>query len=85
VEETKAFRGHITSLNENIVGVSQMYNGVIASKDKLDAMNNAIAQLGSSEADAKGYTEQMASLNKNLRSLNGVYGNVLNAMTGGKG
>ncbi len=84
VEETKAYRGHITALNQNIQGVSQMYNGVIASKDKLDAMNNAIAQLGSSEADAKGYTDQMASLNKNLRSLNGVYGNVLNAMTGGK-
>ncbi len=85
VEETKAYRTHITALNENIQGVSQMYHGVIASKDKLDAMNNAIAQLGSSEADAKGYTDQMASLNKNLRSLNGVYGNVLNAMTGGKG
>jgi hypothetical protein len=85
VEETKAYRGHITALNENIQGVSGMYQGILASKDKLDAMNNAIAQLGSSEADAKGYTEQMASLNKNLRSLNGVYGNVLNAMTGGKG
>ncbi len=85
VEETKAYRSHITSLNENIQGVSQMYQSVIASKDKLDAMNQAIAQIGSAGDDAKGYTEQMASLNKNLRSLNGVYGNVLNAMTGGKG
>jgi hypothetical protein len=60
-----------------------MYNGVLAGKDQLSAMNAAIAQVGSSVDDAKAYTDQMASLNKNLRSLNGVYGNVLSAMTGG--
>ena len=84
VEETKAYRTHITALNSNIQGVSQMYQGVLASKDQLAHMNAAIAQLASSESDAKGYTDQMASLNKNLRSLNSVYGNVLSAMTGGK-
>ena len=47
-------------------------------------MNAALTQLASSESDAKGYTDQMATLNKNLRSLNSVYGNVLSAMTGGK-
>lgn len=84
VEETKAYRTHITALNSNIQGVSQMYQGVLASKDQLAHMNAAFAQLASSEADAKGYTDQMATLNKNLRSLNSVYGNVLSAMTGGK-
>jgi gliding motility-associated protein GldL len=83
VEETKAYRANITALNQNIQGVSQMYNGVLAGKDQLSAMNAAIAQVGSSVDDAKAYTDQMASLNKNLRSLNGVYGNVLSAMTGG--
>lgn len=84
VEETKAYRTHITALNNNIQGVSQMYQGVLASKEQLNHMNAALAQLASSEADAKGYTDQMATLNKNLRSLNSVYGNVLSAMTGGK-
>ncbi len=84
VEETKAYRGHISSLNQNIQGVSQMYQSVLASKDQLAAMNAALAQMGSAEADAKGYTDQMSTLNKNLRSLNSVYGNVLSAMTGGK-
>ena len=84
VEETKAYRTHISALNQNIQGVSQMYQGVLASKDQLAHMNAALTQLASSEADAKGYTDQMASLNKNLRSLNSVYGNVLSAMTGGK-
>jgi hypothetical protein len=84
VEETKAYRTHISALNQNIQGVSQMYQGVLASKDQLAHMNAALTQLASSEADAKGYTDQMATLNKNLRSLNSVYGNVLTAMTGGK-
>lgn len=84
VEETKAYRTHITALNSNIQGVSQMYQGVLASQDQLNHMNAALAQIASSEADAKGYTDQMATLNKNLRSLNSVYGNVLSAMTGGK-
>ncbi|MDZ4749338.1 MAG: gliding motility protein GldL [Saprospiraceae bacterium] len=84
VEETKAYRNHITALNQNIQSVSQMYQGVLASKEQLAHMNAAITQLASSEPDAKGYTDQMATLNKNLRSLNSVYGNVLTAMTGGK-
>lgn len=84
VEETKAYRTHISALNQNIQGVSAMYQGVLASKDQLAHMNAALTQLASSEADAKGYTDQMAVLNKNLRSLNSVYGNVLSAMTGGK-
>lgn len=84
VEETKAYRTHISALNQNIQGVSQMYQGVLASKEQLAHMNAALTQLASSESDAKGYTDQMATLNKNLRSLNSVYGNVLTAMTGGK-
>ncbi len=84
VEETKAYRTHISALNQNIQGVSQMYQGVLASKEQLAHMNAALTQLASSEADAKGYTDQMSTLNKNLKSLNSVYGNVLTAMTGGK-
>lgn len=44
-------------------------------------LNNAMAELNSTVEDTKRYKEQMASLNKNLSSLNGVYGNVLSAFT----
>lgn len=45
-------------------------------------LNDAMADLGDSLEDTKRYKEQMAALNKNLGSLNSVYGNVLTAMTG---
>ena len=44
-------------------------------------MQEAMSSLNDSIDDTKAYKEQMASLNKNLSSLNGVYGNVLNAFT----
>jgi len=83
VEEAKAYRGHITALNQNIQGVNQMYQGVLAAKDNVSSMNNALAEIANSAGDAKVYNDQLANLNKNLRSLNNVYGNVLTAMTGG--
>lgn len=45
-------------------------------------MNDAMASLNDSVEDTKQYREQMAVLKNNLQSLNGVYGNVLNAMGG---
>lgn len=45
-------------------------------------MNDAMATLNESVEDTKQYKEQMSMLKKNLTSLNGVYGNVLNAFGG---
>lgn len=42
-------------------------------------MNEAMAVMNSSLEDTKQYQAQMASLSKNLSSLNAVYGNVLSA------
>jgi len=44
-------------------------------------LNDAMETLSSTVEDTKMYKEQMSSLNRNLSSLNGVYGNVLNAFT----
>ena len=44
-------------------------------------MQEAMSSLNDSVEDTKAYKEQMASLNKNLSSLNGIYGNVLNAFS----
>lgn len=83
VEETKAYRGHITALNQNLVGVNTMYQGVLQAKDSLSKINDAMVELGNTADDARSYKDQMGTLNKNLKSLNSVYGNVLTAMTGG--
>jgi len=45
-------------------------------------MNTAMEQLSNTVEDTKLYADQMQSLNKNLSSLNGVYGNVLGAFRG---
>jgi hypothetical protein len=54
--------------------------------DQMKAMNNfytqmtqAVESLSASVEDTKQYQAQMASLSKNLTSLNGVYGNILSA------
>jgi hypothetical protein len=44
-------------------------------------MGEAMKTLNDTVEDTKLYKEQMISLNKNLSSLNSVYGNVLNAYT----
>lgn len=44
-------------------------------------LNEAMADLGDSLEDTKAYKDQMTVLNKNLGSLNAVYGNVLSAMS----
>ena len=44
-------------------------------------MNDAMKSLSDSVEDTKQYKEQMKALNKNLSSLNTVYGNVVNAFT----
>lgn len=43
-------------------------------------MTEAMANLSDSLEDAKQYRQQLAALNKNLGSLNTVYGNMLSAM-----
>lgn len=44
-------------------------------------LNEAMADLGDSLEDTKAYKDQMTVLNKNLGSLNSVYGGVLSAMS----
>jgi hypothetical protein len=44
-------------------------------------MNEAMSHLSDSMEDTKRYKEQMSALNKNLGSLNAVYGGMLSAMS----
>jgi len=45
------------------------------------SMNEAMSNLSDSLEDTKAYKDQLSALNKNLGSLNSVYGNVLTAMS----
>jgi len=45
-------------------------------------MNEAMTSLNETVDDTKLYQEQLSSLNRNISSLNGVYGNVLTAFRG---
>jgi hypothetical protein len=44
-------------------------------------MNEAMSDMAKSAEDVKAYKDQMSALNKNLGSLNSVYGNMLTAMS----
>ena len=44
-------------------------------------LNDAMAELSDTVDDTKEYREQITSLNRNLGSLNTVYGNMLHAMS----
>ena len=57
-------------------------------QDQIKTMNNfytklteAMADMNSASQDVKVYKEQLASLNRNLGSLNAVYGGMLSAMS----
>jgi len=48
-------------------------------------MQDAMKNMDATVEDTAAYKDQMEALNKNLSSLNGVYGNVLNAFSVNKG
>ena len=70
--------GSLKALQEaDFSGTSEQ---IAAMNNYYSKLNEAMANLGDSLEDTKQYKEQMSALNQNLSSLNGVYGNMLNAM-----
>jgi len=69
--------GSLKSLQE--VDFSQTSDQIKTMNNFYTKLNSAMADLESTVDDTKLYKEQMVSLNRNLTSLNGVYGNVLSA------
>jgi len=69
--------GSLKSLQE--VDFSQTSEQIKTMNNFYSKLNMAMADLEATVDDTRMYKEQMASLNRNLTSLNGVYGNVLNA------
>jgi len=71
--------GSLKALQE--VDFSQTGDQLKSMHNFYNKMSEAMKNLSETAEDTKVYKEQMASLNKNLSSLNSVYGNVLNAFT----
>jgi len=70
--------GSLKALQE--VDFSQTSQQVKTMNNFYTKLNEAMAELTDTVDDTKQYKEQMNSLNKNLSSLNSVYGNMLTAM-----
>ncbi|NNE29283.1 MAG: gliding motility protein GldL [Saprospiraceae bacterium] len=71
--------GSLKALQEvDFAGTSEQ---VAAMSNFYTRMNEAMGNLSDSLEDTVAYKDQLAALNKNLGSLNNVYGNVLTAMS----
>ena len=87
-EHTKIYHEQVQSMVKNLSQLNAIYELELQdSNNHLKAMNkffgnlNAAAQaLSETATDATKYKDNLAQLNKNLSSLNAVYGNMLSAM-----
>ena len=75
-------------MNENLNSLNDMYEGQLAqmhqNKELFEGIGELMKNLNDSVEDTKVYKENISELAKNLASLNTVYGNMLNAMGGGR-
>ena len=71
--------GALKSLQE--VDFSGTHEQIKSMSNFYTKMNEAMNDMAKSAEDVKAYKDQMAALNKNLGSLNTVYGNMLSAMS----
>lgn len=72
--------GSLKALQE--VDFSQTKDQMASMSNFYSRMNEAMTGLSDSLEDTKQYQESLSSLNRNLSSLNTVYGNILNAHKG---
>ncbi len=71
--------GSLKALQE--IDFNETSQQIQAAHNFYEKLNEAMSSLSETVEDTKMYKDQMASLNRNLSSLNSVYGNVLSAFT----
>src|SRR5690606_187409 len=89
-EDTAKFHAQVQTLSKNLGSLNQIYEVELQdANNHVKTMNKFYGTLASaSEAmatrdqDAEAVKGQIAALNKNLASLNSIYGNMLSAMQG---
>ena len=87
-EEGAATGDGLAKMNANLTSLNDMYEGQLQqlqqNKELFAGMGELVKNLNDSVEDTKVYKENISELAKNLASLNTVYGNMLNAMGGGR-
>ncbi|MCK9154986.1 MAG: gliding motility protein GldL [Paludibacteraceae bacterium] len=86
---SKNFADQIDGINKNISTINSVFELQVKSvneqneamKTLSSAVNKIEASLNGSAVEAESYKDQIALLSKQMKSLNSVYGNMLNAMT----
>jgi gliding motility-associated protein GldL len=75
---------HLQKMTENLSALNSMYEIQIEEMSKTRAMyadmGALVQNLADSVEDTKLYKENISELSKNLKSLNTIYANMLNAM-----
>jgi gliding motility-associated protein GldL len=83
-EEGKAAGVHLQKMSENLSALNNMYELQLSELEKTRVMfgdmSALVKNLADSVEDTKIYKENISELAKNLKSLNTVYSNMLNAM-----
>jgi len=78
---------HLAKMSENLSSLNNMYElqlqDLAKSRQLYGGINDLLTNLQDSVDDTKLYKDNISELAKNLRSLNTVYSNMLNAMGGG--
>lgn len=86
-EQSASTGQHLAKMSENLSSLNNMYELQLQDLEKSRQLYSGIADLltnlQDSVDDTKMYKENISELAKNLRSLNTVYSNMLNAMGGG--
>ena len=86
--ESASTGASLAKMNENLNSLNNMYEGQLQqleqNKQLFEGMGDLVQNLNDSIEDTKVYKENISELAKNLASLNTVYGNMLNAMGGGR-
>jgi gliding motility-associated protein GldL len=86
-EATSAAGEHLSKMSENLQQLNGMYELQLVELEKsrqmYAGMTDLVQSLNESVDDTRLYKENIAELAKNLQSLNTVYNNMLNAMSGG--
>ena len=88
-DSSKSYASHLDGMNKNLAALNAVYELQLRSTNdqmqKTQAvygdMEKMLADLKLSVEETHKYREEMASLNRNLASLNTVYGNMLSAMS----
>lgn len=89
--DVPGYHVQLSNLTENLTKLNQMYtNELNSSNDHFvvmnkyhDAIKAKMHNLAVSANDSEEFTQQIKNLNGNLKALNSVYGNMLNAMKPG--